>query len=174
MKLDLSIFLKNTDETVASHICFDRKTFLYNGCEYPVSSAKPFELCVFNQGGEKLFLSGESDISFICPCDRCLSDVEVNVPVVISEEFDIRDDVIFPSDDSSLTVIEDNFIDIDYLLANQILENWPVKILCKDDCKGICPVCGINRNLSECGCEIKSIDPRMQQFQDVFKDFKEV
>ena len=40
--------------------------------------------------------------------------------------------------------------------------------------RGICPVCGTNRNEKDCGCDTVVLDPRMQQFQDVFKDFKEV
>ena len=52
--------------------------------------------------------------------------------------------------------------------------NWPAKVLCGEDCKGICPVCGANRNEKDCGCDTVVLDPRMQKFQDVFKDFKEV
>jgi uncharacterized protein len=65
-------------------------------------------------------------------------------------------------------------LDVDCLVVNEILVNWPTKVLCKEDCKGICPVCGKNRNLYDCGCDTVVLDPRMQQFQDVFKDFKEV
>ncbi|MDD6168654.1 MAG: DUF177 domain-containing protein, partial [Lachnospiraceae bacterium] len=54
------------------------------------------------------------------------------------------------------------------------LVNWPAKVLCKPDCKGICPKCGTNLNLETCDCEQGELDPRMAAFQDVFNKFKEV
>ncbi|MCR5545166.1 MAG: DUF177 domain-containing protein [Lachnospiraceae bacterium] len=113
-------------------------------------------------------------MSFLSPCDRCLEEVEVSVPIKISEEFDISDDTISCDEEEGVICIEENFLDVDCLVVNEILVNWPAKVLCKEDCKGICPVCGKNRNLEECDCDTFVMDPRMQQFQDVFKDFKEV
>ena len=63
---------------------------------------------------------------------------------------------------------------MDRLIFNEILVNWPAKVLCKSDCKGICPKCGTNLNLATCDCEQGELDPRMAQFQDVFNKFKEV
>jgi uncharacterized protein len=65
-------------------------------------------------------------------------------------------------------------LDVDRLLFNEILVNWPEKVLCKPDCKGICKTCGTNLNLATCDCEQSELDPRMAQFQDVFNKFKEV
>ena len=45
---------------------------------------------------------------------------------------------------------------------------------CKEDCKGLCPVCGTNLNEKECGCDRTVADPRMAAIQDIFKNFKEV
>ena len=45
-------------------------------------------------------------------------------------------------------------LDVEAFVYDEILVNWPAKILCKEDCKGICPVCGQNRNLKECGLRI--------------------
>ncbi len=64
-------------------------------------------------------------------------------------------------------------LDVDALVHDEILMNWPAKILCKDDCKGICPVCGQNLNEGECGCDTFVPDPRMAVIQDIFKN-KEV
>ncbi|MBO4749763.1 MAG: DUF177 domain-containing protein, partial [Lachnospiraceae bacterium] len=60
------------------------------------------------------------------------------------------------------------------LLYNELMENWPAKILCKEDCKGLCPVCGKNLNEGECGCDRFVPDPRLAGIQDLFKRMKEV
>ena len=65
-------------------------------------------------------------------------------------------------------------LDVDKLIYREILVNWPMKVLCKEDCKGICKVCGHNLNEGDCGCQRTELDPRMAAIQDVFNKFKEV
>ena len=56
----------------------------------------------------------------------------------------------------------------------EILMNWPMQVLCKEDCKGLCPSCGANLNLTTCDCDSTDLDPRMAKIRDVFSKFKEV
>ena len=65
-------------------------------------------------------------------------------------------------------------LDTDVLIGNEILVNWPVKILCKEDCKGICPKCGRDLNQGDCGCDTFEPDPRMAVLKDIFIANKEV
>ena len=65
-------------------------------------------------------------------------------------------------------------LDVDKLVFAEILVNWPMRVLCKDDCKGICKVCGMNLNKGTCSCDSFVPDPRMAAFQDIFNKFKEV
>ena len=51
-------------------------------------------------------------------------------------------------------------IDIDELVREQVLLAVPERSLCQEDCKGLCPTCGADRNLKECGCESVEADPR--------------
>ena len=63
-------------------------------------------------------------------------------------------------DDLDLTVFDGEVVDIDALVTEEILLTVPDHILCKDDCKGICPGCGADRNSVDCGCETAEVDPR--------------
>jgi len=45
------------------------------------------------------------------------------------------------------------FLEVDEEIRQEIILNWPMKPLCKDDCKGICPGCGKNLNIEECSCQ---------------------
>ena len=65
-------------------------------------------------------------------------------------------------------------LDVDKLVYAEILVNWPMKVLCKEDCKGICKVCGMNLNKGTCDCRRTELDPRMAAIQDIFSKFKEV
>lgn len=59
-------------------------------------------------------------------------------------------------------------------LHNEVLINWPMRVLCKEDCKGICSRCGANLNQGSCDCDTADLDPRMAVISDIFKNFKEV
>ena len=65
-------------------------------------------------------------------------------------------------------------LDVDKLVFGEILISMPGKTLCKEDCKGICLICGANLNKGECGCDRDILDPRMSVFKDILKNFKEV
>jgi uncharacterized protein len=56
---------------------------------------------------------------------------------------------------------QDDVIDLDGLLFEQIVLQIPIKILCTDTCKGLCPHCGININMASCSCHAEFIDERL-------------
>ena len=65
-------------------------------------------------------------------------------------------------------------LDVDKMLFQEILMCWPEKVLCREDCRGICNVCGQNLNQGSCDCEDTGLDPRMSVVRELFKNFKEV
>lgn len=74
----------------------------------------------------------------------------------------------------SSSVMEGYHLNVDELINDELLLNWPMKILCREDCKGICKVCGRNLNDGECGCDDFVPDPRMAAIKDLFNADKEV
>ena len=65
-------------------------------------------------------------------------------------------------------------LDVDRLVYLEVLMSWPLKVLCREDCKGICSQCGKNLNDGPCGCVEEPKDPRMAAISDIFSKFKEV
>lgn len=105
-------------------------------------------------------ISGELEIE----CTRCT----VPVKSLINIEFD---DVFVsdPSSDGEASIdgdeldeayVENGEIDLDEVVREQILLDLPEQVYCSDDCKGLCPKCGSNRNLIDCNCNFNEIDPR--------------
>ena len=103
-------------------------------------------------------------------------------PILLKEQLSLKIEHVKgrePDGEQSEELDETNYIDgyeldVEQLLCNEVLIGWPTKILCSNDCKGICNVCGQNLNQGACGCEDTSLDPRMSVIRDVFKNFKEV
>ena len=109
------------------------------------------------------------------PCDRCLEPVRTELFLDFTKDVDL--DVADGEQTEELdetNYIDGYALDVEQLLYNEILIGWPTKILCSEDCKGICNVCGQNLNQGTCDCEDTSLDPRMSVIRDVFKNFKEV
>ena len=66
-------------------------------------------------------------------------------------------------DDDALGIAEyrDDKIDLREVVREQLYLAMPMKPLCREDCKGLCPVCGVNRNRETCTCQQEWVDPRM-------------
>jgi uncharacterized protein len=62
--------------------------------------------------------------------------------------------------DMSLSVFDGEAVDMDELVGEQLLLALPSRILCSEDCKGLCPECGNDRNLKDCNCGSEEVDPR--------------
>ena len=60
-----------------------------------------------------------------------------------------------------LAEYRDDKIDLGEVVREQLYLALPMKPLCREDCKGLCPVCGVNRNRETCTCQQEWVDPRM-------------
>ena len=69
-----------------------------------------------------------------------------------------------------LSYFEDCNIDMDALLKKELMGLVPIQILCRDDCKGLCKVCGTNLNHGTCNCDDFVPDPRLSVFNDILKN----
>ena len=75
------------------------------------------------------------------------------------------------NDDSNdeLIAVPEGILDLDELAASDIMLELPSKTLCKEDCKGLCPQCGTNLNVSTCDCQKKQADPRLAVLSQLLK-----
>ncbi len=69
-------------------------------------------------------------------------------------------------------VCEDGKLDVADAVRCFVSLELPLKFVCKDDCKGLCPICGHDLNNGSCGCTAKESDPRWAALKDYFKDNK--
>ncbi len=101
--------------------------------------------------------------------------VEVEIPLSFCRKVSVDTETAAMADDLDESDYIDGYnFDVEQLIYNELLAGWPTKILCSEDCKGICSVCGQNLNEGACDCEDTGLDPRMSVIRDVFKNFKEV
>lgn len=177
MKLDISEVFSLENGEIVKKVNMDMAVFQSKMGEFPIQKSKPFDIKIANLENKRLLIQGETDVTIAIPCDRCLEDVLTPFHITFEKELPIQV-VAAASDnteeDESDVYMEGFYLDVDRLIYGEILVNWPAKVLCRQDCKGICAKCGTNLNTGTCNCEQGELDPRMAAFQDVFNKFKEV
>ena len=117
------------------------------------------------QGGH-VHVTGHLTARAHAECDRCLQLVELPIDsnfkleYVTAEDYRAQQVVELTEEDLDLSVFDGQVIDVDELVTEELLLAVPDHVLCVESCKGICVVCGANKNSVECGCEAREIDPR--------------
>lgn len=118
------------------------------------------------------------------PCSRCLEPFAVPVHAQVETRFvpagdlakvtaetvrsgEIEDDVA--DQDLGLAEYRDETIDLGQVVREQFVLALPMKPLCQDECRGLCPVCGTNRNREACECKQEWVDPRLAALADLKK-----
>ena len=140
---------------------------------YEFKVKNPLELTITNLGKKKLLIEGSTIIVLMIPCSRCLEDVETTLDISISKEIDFgktEEERIEELDE--MNYINGYDLDVDKLVYGEILIDFPMKVVCSDDCKGVCNVCGKNLNKGTCNCVSTSLDPRMSAILDIFNNSK--
>lgn len=133
-----------------------------------------------NKAGGDVFIRGSINTVVGLECSRCLKDFEGKV--------DSRLDLVFTSPDNyvgdakghevsreelNVGVLGGDELDIGEIVSEQIILGLPMKPLCSEDCRGICPTCGKDLNSGDCECDTTSIDPRLQVLKEYLKQKKE-
>ena len=154
---------------------YEPDTFVRLGVTYPILEKEDVKLDIENLGGRKIRIGTESKVVLSVPCDNCLAEQRVEIPISSEVEVDFNQSCEDRINDMNETAYIDGYdLDVDRLVYEEILLGFPMKVLCQEDCKGICKVCGANLNQGECGCVRTEPDPRMSVIRDIFNNVKEV
>ena len=111
-------------------------------------------------------------------CSRCLREFRQPIRSLVKviyhpiEELNREELVELKSEEMDIDFYKEGYIDTKDIIRDQILLNIPMKPLCSEDCKGICPICGTDLNEFTCECEKKEIDPRLASLQILLRRMK--
>lgn len=112
-------------------------------------------------------LQGRLAVAVETSCERCLEPAHFD----LDRDFDLQyrqDDGeetaggehTFEAEDADVAFFEGNGIELDEVIREQLLLAIPMQRLCREDCRGLCPVCGQNRNTGVCECRAAAVDDR--------------
>jgi uncharacterized protein len=127
--------------------------------------------------GHQVRLKGQLAATLECACSRCLESFEVPVAVDLDLVFlpaseagsrsqsssdDDEGGEALSEDGLGVSFYQDDVLDLGEIIREQFYLALPMKPLCRQDCRGLCPVCGLNRNHESCTCRAEWIDPRLE------------
>ncbi len=173
MLVNLSDVLTSQGRVLRTEVPLELNCFRTRQGEFPIVSREPVRFTFTNIGADKARIEGGVTLVFQTRCDRCLKEVPTRLELVF-DRLATSPEVIAGEDEDSRDCMEGSQLDVEAFVRNEILVNWPVKILCREDCRGVCPVCGQDRNTGDCGCDTFVPDPRMAVIKDIFNANKEV
>ncbi len=124
---------------------------------------------VITDNGGYMRLRLRLSVPYVAECARCLDEVSG----VFEEDFErtvvtrgaLTEEQLEENFDEYAVLDADGVLDIDCEVSDTVSLMFPKKILCHEDCKGLCPVCGKSKNQGDCGCVTKEIDPRLAVLQ---------
>ncbi|AIS52566.1 hypothetical protein TKV_c13950 [Thermoanaerobacter kivui] len=154
MKIDLSKIKGQLGRSISVDYVEDVESIEFKGNEYKVVTPLHVNGTIT---ARKEGLFAELDIvgSIKAICDRCLEefiyDLNLKLREYVEEAIDEKIDDSF----------YENF-DLTTFVVHFLILSLPMKFLCSEDCKGLCPICGTNLNHGSCNCKRSEIDPRLE------------
>ncbi len=158
MKIDITNLLNGIEKSLSVDYTLNLDDLSYSTYN-PIKSGAKVKGEIFGKANV-VYLKLDVSFEFVGFCDRCAEeinrDMSFSLNKIIVSELANEDD-----DNEEYIIVQDSVLDIDEIVREEVQLFLPSKILCKDDCKGLCFRCGKNLNLGECGCK-KEVDPRLE------------
>ncbi|MDE5964157.1 MAG: DUF177 domain-containing protein [Eubacterium sp.] len=156
MKINLINLLNGERDSLSIDYTLDLSNLIYSSYN-PIKEPVSIKGRLYSKA-DVLYLDLKIEFRFYGLCDRCTDEIEkdftITVNKIIVEELQNIDN------DDDYIVVDNQILDLDELVNEEISLSLPSKILCSDECKGLCPKCGTNLNVNKCDCK-GDVDPRM-------------
>jgi len=164
--------LKDIKEAEGISIPFDYELDL---SEYEFFGEKPLKECVRvcgkaeNRAGAMQIIA-DADLMIDTVCSRCLKPIRVPKRQFICRAFA---DSLQDEENDDIYLVEGDVIDVDEIVTEAIVLEMDLVFLCSEDCKGLCPRCGADLNMTKCSCEPDVTDERLAVLKDILKGMSE-
>lgn len=121
-----------------------------------VAPERPIRLdLTLEQVSEGLVVRGSVEAAWDAACSRCLAPVGGEIGVQVGELYERQ-----PLEGETYLLGEDDVVDLEPLIRDALLLELPAVPLCRPDCRGLCPSCGVDHNVTSCECHDSEPDPR--------------
>jgi len=173
--LKINVFLISEE---GQHFVFSEGDAWFKSCfqpgEVPDFSLDKVDVdCQITKTSGTVFIKGSFTAVLDICCSRCLENTKLSIGsdfdyTLIPAKAEMSGDLELRPEELEVSYYQGDFIDLAPVICEQIILQIPMKVLCREECKGLCPQCGANLNVASCNCSSKRADSRMA----VLKNFK--
>lgn len=156
MKINLINLLNGEQDSQSVDYKLDLSDLIYSTYN-PIKDPVMVKGRLFSKA-DVLYLELEISFAFYGLCDRCAEEIKKDFSITINKI--IVEELQNIDNDDDYIVVDNQLLDMDELVNEEVSLSLPSKILCNEDCKGLCPKCGVNLNINKCDCKA-DVDPRM-------------
>lgn len=145
--------LANPGDTIPVEGHLDEKGYELGEHSFELPGGIDYDLALTN-AGEGILVTGMVRCHVKGTCDRCLEDAEFDIAGEVDEYylFEEPEEVGDDEDDADFSLVgDDETVDLAEAISSALVMETPFVVLCKEDCLGLCPVCGENLNEHDCG-----------------------
>lgn len=175
MLINLTDVLSSEGKTAEKQVSLEMTKFSSGVDEFPITEKSPVDFRFYNLEKGKARIEGSARVVLRMNCGRCLKEVDKEMHLVFSRIVYAPDEVTRGTEEEDDQTFMDGYqLNVEDLIYSEILLNLPMKVLCNENCKGICKICGKDLNEGECECDTFVPDPRMAVIKDIFNANKEV
>lgn len=162
MKINVSGVMRKTDASIEADGEVSVPFINYKGDNIKVLSPIKVHVLIANND-RNLLATGKITALLMLNCSRCLEDFEYLLETDFEEELSNKNDEV------DAVHFEGDTVDLIDIVINNILLSLPMKVICSEECKGLCPHCGSNLNIKQCECSHEEFDPRFSVLKDLLK-----
>lgn len=175
MLVNLTDIFTSDNKSITEVIMLERESVQIGRDSYQIVKKEPIELTISNIGTGKAIVKADTSFVVMMNCDRCLKSVEYPFHLSFEVKVDSPDvKKLEEEQDENENFMDGYHLNVDDLIYSEMILNWPTKILCREDCKGICRVCGKDLNTGSCGCDTFVPSPGLAGIKEIFNANKEV
>lgn len=170
MNIDLSLFFEQAEKVYPfkGEVSADSINDILG--EFKIIEPVVYEGEIYKVDGAYM-INSDINYKYESKCARCFENTKKEVKTSFSaklidygEHHDYNNDI----DDEDIIYYNKASLDIDKYILMEVASSLPMKTLCNEDCKGLCPKCGLDLNTGTCDCEDDYLDPRLEKLKDFF------
>lgn len=160
MRVNIAQLRKNKGGTENFHFSESFSPIRLGSDVFTFRSPLDVQLKVTNTG-KSLLVKGKLEAECNVNCCRCLKEFPYQLSLEFEDEW-VQEELVSQEQKDTAFIFSKDEFDIDNRIIEHILVHLPMKFICSENCKGLCPKCGADLNKTKCGCEDEDIDPRLE------------
>lgn len=164
MQIDVARLKRSPGDSARYELAVYLPPLDFNGEEVALAGPVKADLVVSNTG-KTMAVEGTAGGKLELSCSRCLKRFTCDFQIPVDEKYVPAQE----GGNEELPTFTGDFIDITPEVINSIYLALPMKAVCGEGCRGLCPVCGCNLNEVSCRCAAEDIDPRLSVLKDLLK-----